>query len=162
MDFRAKYSRQAYQNFLSSFLPEDYESLDRADKVATPQQTKYIEDIEMLGECKSLGLNVYEIKHKSENDPRVSLSRETFRIMSHFGVDKALAVYLSEKTNNYRFSYITLDYKMEGKRVLKEYTNPRRYSYFLGPDAKVHTPEQYLAKKGKVGDAEDPERTVFG
>jgi hypothetical protein len=103
----------------------------------------------------SLDLPVFEIKHKSENDPRVTLSKEAFRILANYGKQQALILFTSTKAANYRLSLVTLDLKLEGKRVTKEFSNPRRYSFFLGPQSKAHTPEEYLVKKGRIKNLDD-------
>jgi len=101
-------------------------------------------------------MNVYEIEHRSEKDARVTLSRESFRLLAQYGVKKALILFVSKKSPNYRLSFVTIDLTWdEGRKVKKEYSNPRRYSFFLGPDTKTHTPEEYLVKKGRVKDFED-------
>jgi len=101
-------------------------------------------------------MNVYEVNHRSENDPRISLSRDSFRLLAHYGIKRALILFISENSLNYRLSLVTIDLKWEeGMRVKREYSNPRRYSFFLGPETKTHTPETYLIKKGRVKDFDD-------
>lgn len=101
-------------------------------------------------------MNLYEVNHRSENDPRISLSRDSFRLLAHYGIKRALILFISENSFNYRLSLVTIDLKWEeGKRVKREYSNPRRYSFFLGPETKTHTPETYLIKKGRVKDFDD-------
>ena len=57
---------------------------------------------------------------------------------------------------NYRFSLITIDLDMteEGK-TLKRYSNPRRYSYYLGEGIAWYTPNKYLNEAGRVKDEKD-------
>ncbi len=155
MNFKAPYNLDGYVDFFQSyFLPEDFESCK--EKIEINFQTHFIENITKLGEVPSLDLSVYEAKHRSENDPRVSLSRDSFRFLSQYGVKKALILFISKNSSNYRLSLVTIDLKWEeGRRVKKEYSNPRRYSFFLGPDTKTHTPEEYLLKLGRVKDFED-------
>ncbi len=101
-------------------------------------------------------MNIYEITHQSENDPRISLSRDSFRLLAHYGIKRALILFASQNSPNYRLSLVTIDLKWEeGKRIKKEYSNPRRYSFFLGPETKTHTPETYLIKKDRVKDFDD-------
>ena len=95
-------------------------------------------------------LRVYEIEHQSEYDPRVTITKETCRLMANHGVRKAIAVFTSKKSDNYRLSLITIELTLTGKRTKKEYSNPRRYSFYLGPEAKMHTPYDYLIKKRRV------------
>ena len=40
-------------------------------------------------------------------------------------------------------------------KIKREYSNPRRYSFFLGSDSKIHTPSEFLIKKGRVTNFED-------
>ena len=109
----------------------------------------------MIGKDKSLELDVYEIQHVSENDPRVGISKDFFRLMANYGSKRALAIFYSPKSKNYRLSLATVDLSLEGSKIKREYSNPRRFSFFLGPDAKVHTPYNFLIKKGRVKDFDD-------
>ncbi len=155
MDFNAKYNRKAYLNFLSSdLLPEDFHRIDEhIEPVFTPDRLKTITQI---GRCDSLELTVYEIQHESENDPRVTLSRETFKLLAELGNPRALVLFTSQNSDNYRLSLVTVDLEWDkGSRVKKVYSNPRRYSFFLGPECKAHTPEEYLVKKGRLTDFDD-------
>jgi hypothetical protein len=135
-------------------LPEDFGEYD--EKIGIDFQPKFIQKIVKIGEVRSLEMNLYEVNHRSENDPRISLSRDSFRLLARYGVKRALILFISENSLNYRLSLVTIDLKWEeGKRVQKEYSNPRRYSFFLGPETKTHTPETYLIKKGRVKDFDD-------
>jgi len=135
-------------------LPEDFEEYD--EKISIDFQSKFIQKIVKIGEVHSLEMNLYEVNHHSENDPRISLSRDSFRLLAHYGIKRALILFISENSLNYRLSLVTIDLKWEeGKRVKREYSNPRRYSFFLGSETKTHTPETYLIKKGRVKDFDD-------
>ncbi len=135
-------------------MPEDFEAYD--EKIEVGFQSKFIQKIVKIGEVRSLEMNVYQITHHSENDPRISISRDSFRLLAQYGIKRALILFVSENSLNYRLSLVTIDLKWEeGKRVKKEYSNPHRYSFFLGPETKTHTPETYLIKKGRVKDFND-------
>ena len=135
-------------------MPEDFEAYD--EKIEVGFQPKFIQKIVKIGEVRSLDINIYEIFHQSENDPRISLSRDSFRLLAHYGMKRALILFISENSLNYRLSLVTIDLKWEeGKRVKKEYSNPHRYSFFLGPETKTHTPKEYLVRQGRVEDFED-------
>ncbi len=155
MDFASLYKREAYIEFFrNQFLPDDFEAGD--EQVPLSFSRQYTEQVTKIGRSGSLDLNVYEVQHGSENDPRVSLSRESFRLLAEYGQKRALVLFISKAPANYRLSLVTIDLKWEeGKRPTKEYSNPRRYSFFLGPDAKIHTPQQYLLKPGRVKDFDD-------
>lgn len=156
MLFNSPYDRQQYLKFFrDEFLPEDFETHN--ERIKIDFQTKFIQHVIKIGESQSLEMNVYEITHKSENDPRITLSRESFRLLSQYGMKRALVLFVSENQPiNYRLSLITIDLKWEeGAKVKKEYSNPHRYSFLLGPGSKTHTPESYLVEKGRVKDFDD-------
>jgi len=88
----------------------------------------------------------------------VTLTPEAFKFMRRHVetvTSNALIIFRSLNSDNYRLSLLTTDYKRVGKKTEKELSNPRRFSFFLGPDAKVKTPEEFLIKKGAVADIED-------
>lgn len=155
VDFKAPYSRAGALEFLDKFLPEDFRNFDEEIKVDFKPQS--IRHIRKIGETASLeNILIYEITHESENDPRVSLSKDSFRLLAHFNVRKALIFFVSENSPNYRLSLVTVDLKWEsGAKVKREYSNPRRYSFFLGPDARAHTPYDFLIKRGQAKDTTD-------
>jgi len=154
MNFNNPYSREAYKEFFQNqFLTDDFKiSEEKLSFEFTPQ---YLKSAFVIGEDNSLELKVLEVLHDSENDPRVGLSKDIFRLMLSYGYKRALVLLHSSKSKNYRLSLATIELSLEGSKVKKEYSNPRRYSFFLGPDAKVKTPESFLISKGRVKDFED-------
>ncbi|MBV6420168.1 MAG: hypothetical protein DAHOPDDO_01396 [Ignavibacteriaceae bacterium] len=154
MNFQNPYSRTEYKKFFQdSLLTDNFRIIEEEIKPEfTPQ---FIGKAELIGRDKSLELEVYEVQHNSENDPRVGISKDFFRLMASFGSKRALAVFYSPKSKNYRLSLATVDLTLDGSKIKREYSNPRRYSFFLGPDAKVHTPYDFLIKKGRVKDFDD-------
>lgn len=152
MNFKNPYKNEEYIKFFQEkFLPDDFSIED--ENISIDFTANHIKEVTLIGKVDSLDLKVYEVKHKSENDPRVSLSKDIFRVMRDYSVRNALILFVSDNSDNYRFSLATISFSVEDKKVKKEYSNPRRYSFFLGPDAKTHTPEEFLIKKGKVKDS---------
>jgi tRNA1(Val) A37 N6-methylase TrmN6 len=156
MDISAKYNRSDFIDFLSnSFLPEDFQKSN--ESIVIDRSHSKIKTVEKLGYCPSLDVSVYEFKHESINDPRVTLSRESFKIIeANDTSSNALAVFYSD-TENWRLSLITSDYTTgkTNKQVKRNFSNPRRYSYLLGEECKRHTPESMLITKGKINSTED-------
>lgn len=142
MEFNKAYSRQEFVRFLqNSFLPEDF--VPSEEEVWFRTKMTYSTEAVKLGTCQSLELVVYEVKHRSKHNARVSLSKEAFRMLADETQDRALVVFVPEDSNeNYRFSLIeiTLDAADDSARVTKRYSNPRRYSYFLGEGIAYYTP----------------------
>lgn len=154
MDFKEKYSRDSYLEFFrNDFLPDDFAVEN--ENISIDFTPNHIEMVTLIGKVDSLELKIYEVKHNSENDPRVSLSKDVFRIMRDYSTKYALILFISDNSTNYRFSLATISFNIEDKKVTREYSNPKRFSFFLGKDSKTHTPEEFLIKKGKVKDFKD-------
>ena len=157
MEFNKAYNRQEFVGFLkNSFLPEDFVQME--ENVTFTTKTTYSTKAVKLGSCESLDLVVYEIRHSSKNDARVSLSKEAFRLLADEMEDRALVAFVPEDNNaTYRFSFIeiTLDLNEDSTRTIRSYSNPRRYSYFLGEGISYYTPNKYLNANGRVANYED-------
>ncbi|WP_289066944.1 hypothetical protein [uncultured Alistipes sp.] len=157
MDFSKRYDRNEFVKFLQTdFLPED-DFLTETAEAEIQQETKYIKSITRLGACPSLKLAVYEARHTSTHDARVGLSKEIFRFMANKRERKALVLFVPDGNDaNYRFSLISIDLnETEDGKIKRTYSNPRRYSYYLGEDIAYYTPNKYLNEAGRVKDAKD-------
>ncbi|MDE5560834.1 MAG: hypothetical protein K2J00_03365 [Bacteroidaceae bacterium] len=157
MDFSKRYNREEFVKFLQNdFLPEE-DFLTEATQIGIQQETKYIKAITRLGTCHSLKLAVYEARHTSTNDARVGLSKEIFRFMANKRERRALVAFVPEGNDaNYRFSLISIDLsETEEGKTKRIYSNPRRYSYYLGENTAIRTPKDYLIRKKRVKDIED-------
>lgn len=156
MKFNEKYNAENFRQFLLEFLPKDFSEKEE-DIVINKDRYKVITNTKVLGSCGSLDdLYVLEMEHDRERDPRVTITTDAFKILADNWIHRALVVFRNKDTENYRLSYltITLDLNDENKAV-KKYSNARRYSFYLGVNAKARTPEQQLIKKGRVKDIED-------
>lgn len=159
MYFDQPYNRHEFVSFLRhDFLP-NLDFVQEETPVAFPIQTQYCCDIATkLGTCQSLDLVIYEIRHHSKSDARVGMSKEVFRLLANEFEDKALVIFIPEdNTDNYRLSFIeiTLHQDEDSSRVKKTYSNPRRYSYYLGKGIACYTPNKYLNAAGRVTSIED-------
>ena len=63
--------------------------------------------------------------------------------MEDQGVDNALIIFYSDDSPSWRLSLLTLK-RSWGEKTLSD---PKRYSFLLGPDEKTRTPEQNLNTK---------------
>lgn len=157
MEFNKAYSRDEFLSFLRvNFLPEDFKQ--EISDIENPVQFQYTQKVTRLGGCDSLGLVVYEVRHSSKHDARVGLTKEAFRLLADEFCERALVFFVPEDDNsNYRFSLIeiTLDQSESSSRVSRRYSNPHRYSYYLGKGIAYYTPNKYLNEYGRVVSVED-------
>ncbi|MDP8204507.1 MAG: Eco57I restriction-modification methylase domain-containing protein, partial [Candidatus Tenebribacter mawsonii] len=138
--FNQKYDRDVYLDFLQNYLlPDDFQVEEENVTNDISFDSSRISEITYLGYSEILDISVYEIIHKSEFDPRVSLSKEAFKMMANFSKRKALIFFVPESLVNYRFSLTTIDLDIKGKKIQRLYSNPRRYSFLLGAEAKLGT-----------------------
>ena len=159
MYFDQPYNRHEFVSFLKrDFLPEN-DFVPDETPVDFPIQTHYCcKTATRLGSSKSLGLGIYEVHHHSKPNARVGMSKEAFRLLYAEGKQCALVIFVPEdNTDNYRFSFIemTLHQDEDSSRVKKTYSNPRRYSYYLGKGIAWYTPNKYLNEAGRVTSIED-------
>jgi adenine-specific DNA-methyltransferase len=154
IDFSLPYSKPDFNSFLEGFLPEDYGKQE--EEINVPFRSKYFKQATYLGESKKLNLSVYEVRHTSEHDARVGLTREMFRLMAAFGKRRSLVVLVPQSGNTYRFSLVTIDLKLDkNEKITRDYSNPKRYSFILGEGAKLHTPQKFLISQGRVSRFDD-------
>ncbi len=152
------YQREAWIDFLQTrFLPNDFKLKRQAINIEF--KSRYIRpQAYWIGDCDSLNnLAIIEIAHASENDPRIGVSRDAFRLMAELNLENALFFFVSENSNNYRFSLITLKLELDGTNVKYRFSNPKRFSFYLGENAKTRTPESFLMGSGRIRDFADLE-----
>jgi type I restriction-modification system DNA methylase subunit len=157
MEFNKAYNRNELVKFLrTTFLPEDF--IQEETPLANPKQFQYTQQVTRLGECNSLELVVFEVLHSSVSDARVGLTKEAFRMLADEFCERALVFFVPQDDNsNYRFSLIeiTLEQKEGTAKVQRTFSNPHRYSYYLGEGISYHTPNKYLNAAGRVVSIDD-------
>lgn len=155
MKLNERYNQEYFIEFSKDFLPEDLVFREE-DIIIKKDRYKEINKAKILGFCESLDLYILEMDHNHDNDPRISIATNAFKILADHWIHKALVIFKNKDSDNYRLSYLTITLDLNEKNeVIKRYSNARRYSFYLGVNAKVKTPEQQLVKKGKVKNIED-------
>lgn len=154
IDLSQEYTRELANELLQTLLPQETEYKEK--ELLLGQQVKEIAEGRLLATNKELGISVFELEYKSGRDPRIKLANEAFRIMAENLAWKAIVIFKSKSSPSWRLSYMTIDLDINNNnKVTRNYSNPRRYSFMLGPDTKVNTPTQYLVRKGRVKDIAD-------
>lgn len=141
------YSREEFLGFVRDFLP-NFRNDTRP--ITIPTAAKSVTQACLLGFSHELDLTVFELKITGSTERKVSQGRVGFRIMKEYQAYRALMVYYSEKDQNWRLSLMQMNPGIsEVGKVVTEFSNPRRYSFLLGPDSKVKTPERRLTTRIK-------------
>ena len=155
IDLSKKYEDKKFKFFLQNFLPTDFISLD--DELKLDPDHNYFKSAQLLGTVKSLNdLVVIEVERLKSEKSRIKITRELFKLLEEFGYSNALVITYSKKEDHYRLSFIKSELVwVTDSKVKKKFTNPVRYSFLLGKNAKIHTPFAQLIKLGRVKDFDD-------
>ena len=146
INFSEKYDRNKFEVFLREFLPDDL--FENNEELHVDEDNEYFKKAILLGSVKSLeGLMVIEVERKRSEKSRITITKELFKFLNTYGYSKALVVTFSKKESHYRLSLITSDLNWVGTKVNKEFSNPKRLSFLLGEDVKLHTPHNKLNTK---------------
>lgn len=151
------YKREDFVEFLrEEFLPDFNKDIRNIDQRST---TKTIKSAKFLGESKDFDLHVFELETSGKSEKKISQALDSFKLLKEYQSYRALVAYYSDDDQNWRLALLqmTPDVTEKGK-IAHKFSNPRRYSFLLGPTAKTKTPEKYLIKDGKVKDFEDLQR----
>ncbi|MDO8674741.1 MAG: N-6 DNA methylase [Candidatus Omnitrophota bacterium] len=152
MNLERKYNRDDFLAFLKSFIPEFTKDVRRVGTsgLQVTKETFY------LGESAKFNLSIFELIHSSSADARVALAMDGFKVMKSSATYRALVIYRADKGEDWRLSLMTATpgVNAEGK-VEQVLSNPRRFSFFLGPNAQINTPYQFLIEQGQVKDFDD-------
>ncbi len=132
--------------FLTNGFSQGIEDLD----CEVIDNIKTFKTVTKIGWDESLDLEIIEIEHEKDSDPRISLTKGIHRLMSYYGYESSLVVFKAPGSDKWRLSLVTQEYevKLTGK-VARKYSNPKRYSFALGKDITIKTAQQHLMK-GKV------------
>jgi hypothetical protein len=151
MNFKETYNRGDFLGFIKDFLPSFNKDIRQINLESGYSALK---KAELLGICDDLELSVIQLKIEGNAEKKIYQANEGFRLMKEHQIYRALVVYEGEA--DWRLSLMTMSVdKTETGRTTQKFSNPRRYSFYLGPQAKTKTPEKFLLAKGKIKDFDD-------
>ena len=156
--FTSPYDQKTFTKLLKGLLWEEYQDEGKYETKEIWQGFEYLTHYARLGDIEldngwyKEQVLVLEITQKSINDARVSITKETIKLLKkdifqwYYTV---LVAFRSEANpDNWRFSLIKSN---DGK----SWNNARRFSYYLGKNEWYKTPKQYLIDAGQIKDLND-------
>jgi len=153
MQLNSTYKRDDFLQFIDDDFLADFKKDVRP---ASTQGFSSIQKAYSLGRSDSLDLQVFEFSFEGSPNKRVALTKDAFQVMRSSAIFRALAVFHSPDNKDWRFSLMTATPQPTEKgKVSLSYSNPKRLSFFLGPNAKINTPTKFLISKGQITDFED-------
>ncbi len=154
-DLSKRYDEEKFKPYLIKFLPEDF--VYNKTLIKIKDDHNFFKSAHQLGTVESLdGLVVIQIERLKPEKSRLKITKELFKFLENIGYSKALIVTFSEKEHHYRFSLITSDLNwISETKVKRKFSNPKRLSFLLGENQRLHTATKQLVKLGKVKNFED-------
>jgi adenine-specific DNA-methyltransferase len=153
MKLNNTYNRDDFLQFLGEDFLTDFKKDVRP---ASTQGLSSIQKAYSLGRSESLDLQVFEFSFEGSPNKRVTLTKEAFQVMRSYAIFQALAIFHSPGSDDWRLSLMTATpERSENGKVALTYSNPKRLSFFLGPNAKVNTPTKFILKRERIIDFED-------
>ena len=147
INFSEKYDRKKFESFLKDFLPEDL-VLENKELEINDNEGSF-SSASLLGSVYSLNeLVIIEVKRKKPEKSRLNITKKLFKFLELHKYSKALIITFSELESHYRFSLVTSELKwVKDTSVERFFSNPKRLSFLLGENKKLHTPQNKLKKK---------------
>lgn len=138
--FTNKYDEESFAEFIQGIIPNL--SLDKKQfEIRTG--FKSIQQIAEVSESK-LDLVVFVAKLDSSLHARVEITKNTYAVLKNHARSNALVAYISDDSSEWRLSLVTTKVTRTKDGIKESISNPRRFSYVLGPHAKVATPSKML------------------
>jgi adenine-specific DNA-methyltransferase len=144
------YDRLSFQEFLGDFLPGYTKDTRKVDSTSN-----LFDSAVQLGSSAELDLLVFEISLDASIEKRIAITTDAFKLMKQYQAYRALIVFRTGNGDRWRLSLMTSTPTIVDGKVITKLSNPRRFSYLLGQDAKIVTPYKYLIDSGPTKDFND-------
>ena len=152
MNLNQPYNRDTFIQIISNLSPAFKKDIRKFE-----YKSKVIENAYLIGKIESLDVMVIEVEISGSVKNRIKITSEAFKLLNLLSAQSALVSFYSNNNTSgkWRFSLLTTEYKIIDGNVSKEQSNPKRYSYVLGLNSKLHTPKKFLIDKGRISDIDD-------
>jgi hypothetical protein len=108
-----------------------------------------------LGVFDELETEIIEVEVSSDVKNRLTITKEAFKLKRSSAYANAIVAFINPDSPIWRLSLLTTDYSIDEQGVKISNSNPKRFSYLLGPGTKVVTPTKNVLQKGTVKDLDD-------
>lgn len=139
-----KFNEHKFRQFVAELLP-DFQEEKRPIAV-----NGALRKVRMLGASETCRLTVIVAQVDADySKKRILITQEAFRLLRQHRIRNALVAFYTHD-DEWRISLLTSTLKIERGKIVNQTSNPRRYSYALGPGAKTRTPKKFLIEQGPV------------
>ncbi len=156
--FNNPFDEERFRIFINNLLPniDLSKEFTRSGQIVPKSYSDYITHYKRLGKYTDIKGNeldvlIVPLKNPSSLDRARTMQRNfiSWYLKEHGGKDYALVSYYHNDLEDWRFSFVKMEYKWEetegGKiKVEEELTPARRFSFLVGKNEPNHTAQQYL------------------
>ena len=129
--FENRYNRKSYLDFFRyKLLPDDFETC--IEKVELSRSYRFIKEMFIIGECKSLDLLVIESSILSIMNPRSMPVKEILIIIKKYLFANLIIITVPTKKRHYRMSLITSELHLNSNKVKQINEITKTKSLYLG------------------------------
>jgi len=129
--FENRYNRKSYLDFCrNKLLPDDFETC--IEKVELSRSYRFIKEMFIIGECKSLDLLVIESSILSIMNPRSMPIKEIMSIIKQYLFANLIIITVPTKKRHYRMSLITSELHLNSNKVKQITEITKTKSLYLG------------------------------
>jgi adenine-specific DNA-methyltransferase len=165
--FSNEFDRETFIKFASNLLNSNFSQPSILQGNQIPEQFKDgINSLETLSNYvdssqKKIDLLIVTLIKDTALDRRRTMQRNfVARYLDNKFKDAALVAFVTPRKDNWRFSLIQIESRLEGVKVVDDYTPAKRWSFLLGKNEGCHTAKSQLLEI-LANDSEDPSLEEF-
>jgi adenine-specific DNA-methyltransferase len=148
-----RFERDSFVDLVTKLVPDF-----RMDELVVKNHSPAFGEVQRLGRSETFSLDVYCIKLDVSPKSRIGITTDSFKILKQYASTRAIVAYWSDNDPQWRISLLSATHRIEHGKLSTEFSNPRRHSYLVGPEAKVATANINLVKKGQCQEFGDLEQ----
>ena len=140
-----KFNLEEYKNFINRFFYKIENKNGSKSQAIEKQFSDYISSFTEIAKYKdeknnSISFMVVEIKKEKSVERARNMQRNYMaKFLDKNEYSASIVAFHNEEEENWRLSFVRLDYSFSEKGILKEITPAKRYSYLVGKDEPNHT-----------------------
>jgi adenine-specific DNA-methyltransferase len=150
IDLNKEYSRDHFLQILRVFDTSFSYSAQKYDFTS-----KVFLSASRLGIFEVLETEIIEVEVSSDVKNRLTITKEAFKLKRSSAYANAIVAFINPDSSIWRLSLLTTEYSIDEQGVQISNSNPKRFSYLLGPGTKVATPTKNVLHKGTIKDLDD-------
>ena len=152
-DLTGSFQKESFLGLVTKLLPDF-----RTDELIVKNHSVTFEEVQRLGRSEDFSLDVFCIKISGSPKRRIGITTDSFKILRQYSSTRAIVAYWTESEQQWRVSLLSATHRIAEGKLSTEFSNPRRHSYLVGPEAKVATATVNLVSKGTCQTFEDLEQ----